>query len=294
MFNKASTDISKSPYMNIAMPTAATKGGYYSDGVQDSLFQKYSSPVSVGSPLNFNSPRNSLIRSAGGSRIQKHLDQIKLTTIKSKFMAFKVENEANEKTEQSERLALIVNRNKQSKGPYDSPLPPKSHKISAVEKTPSQAQRTSAFGDAFMNQFSATTQKLQNHLFPANKSVTSKLLKTLETTNITEILEDKNIVLTAEEKATLSQRNHQRISNIITQHLEDEIEENRNGPRDNISINMAEITMDFNELQKRINDMNNPVFWLQKAIQKLRVSSIVAIEGAIDYYKQGLRIVILS
>jgi hypothetical protein len=73
-------------------------------------------------------------------------------------------------------------------------------------------------------------------------------------------------VLTTEEKTILSQRNHQRISNIITQHLEDEIEENRNGPRDNISINMVEITMDFNELQKRINDMNNPVFWLQKAI----------------------------
>lgn len=92
--------------------------------------------------------------------------------------------------------------------------------------------------------------------------MTSKLLKTLETTNITEILEDKNIVLTAEEKTILSQRNHQRISNIITEHLEDEIEENRNGPRDNISVNMVEITMDFNELQKRINDMNNPVFWL--------------------------------
>jgi hypothetical protein len=36
----------------------------------------------------------------------------------------------------------------------------------------------------------------------------------------------------------------------------------RTGARDNISINMVEITMDFNELQKRINDMNNPVFWL--------------------------------
>jgi hypothetical protein len=91
-------------------------------------------------------------------------------------------------------------------------------------------------------------------------------MKTLETTNITEILEDKNIILTQEEKDTLSHRNHQRISNAITSHLEDEIEESRNGQRDNISINMCEITMDFNELQKRINDMNNPVFWLQKAI----------------------------
>lgn len=145
-------------------------------------------------------------------------------------------------------------------------MPPKIYKVQPTEKTPQLPQRVSVFGDAFMDQFSATTQKLQNHLFPANKSVTSKLLKTLETTNITEILEDKNIVLTAEEKATLSQRNHQRISNIITQHLEDEIEETRNGPRDNISVNMVEITMDFNELQKRINDMNNPVFWLQKAI----------------------------
>lgn len=176
-------------------------------------------------------------------------------------MGFKIENEINEKTEQSERLAIIVNRNKQGLTHKESPLPPKSHKASFVEKTPVKP-RVSSFGEAFMDQFSATTQKLQNHLFPANKSVTSKLLKTLETTNITEILEDKNIVLTAEEKTILSQRNHQRISNIITEHLEDEIEENRNGPRDNISVNMVEITMDFNELQKRINDMNNPVFWL--------------------------------
>jgi hypothetical protein len=50
--------------------------------------------------------------------------------------------------------------------------------------------------------------------------------------------------------------------------LDEEIDEdvhNKNG-RDLISINMTEITMDFNELQKRFNDMNNPDFWLQKAI----------------------------
>lgn len=56
-----------------------------------------------------------------------------------------------------------------------------------------------------------------------------------------------------------------------------------------ISISMVEITMDFNELQKRFNDMSNPDFWLQKAILKQRNQSLVAIEGAIDYYKQGLR-----
>ena len=117
------------------------------------------------------------------------------------------------------------------------------------------------------------------------------MLKTLETTNITEILEDKNIVLTIEEKALLSQRNHEKISKIITAHLDDEIDETKLGQRDNISINMVEITMDFNELQKRINDMNNPDFWLQKAIQKQKVNSVIAMEGAIDYYKQGLRIV---
>ena len=111
------------------------------------------------------------------------------------------------------------------------------------------------------------------------------MLKTLETTNITEILEDKNIVLTIEEKALLSQRNHEKISKIITAHLDDEIDETKLGQRDNISINMVEITMDFNELQKRINDMNNPDFWLQKAIQKQKVNSVIAMEGAIDYYK---------
>lgn len=56
-------------------------------------------------------------------------------------------------------------------------------------------------------------------------------------------------------------------------------------PRDQISINMVEVTMDFNELQKRYDDMNNPDFWLQKAIQKQRNQSMIAIEGAIDYYK---------
>ena len=97
--------------------------------------------------------------------------------------------------------------------------------------------------------------------------------------------------MTIEEKALLSQRNHEKISKIITAHLDDEIDETKLGQRDNISINMVEITMDFNELQKRINDMNNPDFWLQKAIQKQKVNSVIAMEGAIDYYKQGLRIV---
>lgn len=31
--------------------------------------------------------------------------------------------------------------------------------------------------------------------------------------------------------------------------------------------------------------MNNPDFWLQKAIQKQKVNSVIAMEGAIDYYK---------
>lgn len=77
----------------------------------------------------------------------------------------------------------------------------------------------------------------------------------------------------------------------VIKHLEDEIEESKTSPRDLISLNMIEITMDFNELQKRYNDMNDPNFWLQKAIQKQKNQSLVAIEGAIDYYKQGLRIV---
>ena len=99
-----------------------------------------------------------------------------------------------------------------------------------------------------MDPFAETFQKFQTHLFPPHKSNQYKLLKTLETTNITEILEDKKIVLTPEEKALLSQKNHEKISNIITGHLEDEIDESKVGPRDDISINMVEITMDFNEL----------------------------------------------
>jgi len=70
------------------------------------------------------------------------------------------------------------------------------------------------------------------------------------------------LVLTVEEKALLTQKNHEKISKIITSHLDDEIEETKLSNRDVISINMVEITMDFNELQKRINDMNNPDFWL--------------------------------
>lgn len=66
--------------------------------------------------------------------------------------------------------------------------------------------------------------------------------------------------------STLSQRNMQKALQNITKHLENELEESRDGPKDNISINMIEISMDFNELQKRFNDMNNPDFWLQKAI----------------------------
>ena len=85
-------------------------------------------------------------------------------------------------------------------------------------------------------------------MFPPHKSNQYKLLKTLETTNITEILEDKNLVLTPEEKALLSQRNYEKISKIITAHLDDEIEETKLSQKDNISINMVEITMDFNEL----------------------------------------------
>lgn len=36
--------------------------------------------------------------------------------------------------------------------------------------------------------------------------------------------------------------------------------------------------------------MNNPDFWLQKAIQKQKNQAQNGVEGAIDYYKQGLRI----
>jgi hypothetical protein len=74
--------------------------------------------------------------------------------------------------------------------------------------------------------------------------------------------------------------------------LESELPENFKVPMaEAISLGMVEITMDFNELQKRFSDMTNPDFWLQKALQKQRVNSVIAIEGAIDYYKQGLRIV---
>jgi hypothetical protein len=39
-----------------------------------------------------------------------------------------------------------------------------------------------------------------------------------------------------------------KVNALITKHLDEEIEEERDVPRDNISINMIDITMDFNEL----------------------------------------------
>lgn len=85
--------------------------------------------------------------------------------------------------------------------------------------------------------------------------------------------------------------NHKQ-SQAILYHLENELPETfKVSKTEAISLGMEGITMDFNELQKRISDMTNPDFWLQKALQKQRLNSVIAIEGAIDYYKQGLRIV---
>ena len=58
-----------------------------------------------------------------------------------------------------------------------------------------------------------------------------------------------------------------------------------------MDIVLPEFTLDFNTMKSRIYDMNNEDFWLQKALQKDQKSSI---EAAIDYYKQGLRLVSIS
>lgn len=47
---------------------------------------------------------------------------------------------------------------------------------------------------------------------------------------------------------SLSSKNAMKVTALITKHLDEEIEEDRDRPKDNISINMIEITMDFNEL----------------------------------------------
>jgi hypothetical protein len=96
----------------------------------------------------------------------------------------------------------------------------------------------------------------------------------LDTSQIEDMVNSNGVKLTPEEIALIKQRNQMKIVTSIVRHLEEEIEEGTLSVSslahhmDNISINMIEITMNFNELQKRINDMNNPDFWLQKAIQK--------------------------
>jgi len=54
---------------------------------------------------------------------------------------------------------------------------------------------------------------------------------------------------------------------VVLHHLENELEEKfKVAKTEAISLGMVEITMDFNELQKRFSDMTNPDFWLQKAL----------------------------
>ncbi len=49
----------------------------------------------------------------------------------------------------------------------------------------------------------------------------------------------------------------------VLAHLENEMEEQfKVNKEETVSLAMVEITMDFNELQKRFNDMTNPDFWL--------------------------------
>jgi hypothetical protein len=162
------------------------------------------------------------------------LERFKFTTLKTKLKAFR-ENDFTVREDETEKLASILKRTL-----------PKTSMPSKGELSPIKAATIKEV--TLVDPFAETLQKFSTHLFPPHKSNQYKLLKTLETTNITEILDDKNLVLTPDEKALLSLRNHEKISRIITAHLDDEIEETKHSPRDNISINMVEITMDFNEL----------------------------------------------
>ena len=68
--------------------------------------------------------------------------------------------------------------------------------------------------------------------------------------------------LTQEERDAIAFRKYQQLNQLILNNLQDEIEEKYNKKEEILSLNMVQITMDFNELSKRISDMNNPEFWL--------------------------------
>jgi tetratricopeptide (TPR) repeat protein len=76
------------------------------------------------------------------------------------------------------------------------------------------------------------------------------------------------------------------LSSRILKDLDNEFDEKEFDVKEEVQMSIEEITMDFNELQKKIEDMDDPKFWLQKII---KLDSINTKEAAIDYYKQGLR-----
>eukprot|EP00347_Sterkiella_histriomuscorum_P021543 403333609 len=81
-------------------------------------------------------------------------------------------------------------------------------------------------------------------------------------------------------------QHHMKLQKILLD-LENDLEEPNNNFKEELEIHLQEFKLDFQKMQQRINDMNNPQFWLQKAIQKSQSDSI---ESSIDYYKQGLRL----
>ena len=118
------------------------------------------------------------------------MERFKFSTLKSKLKAFR-ENDLSVKEDETGKLASILKRTM-----------PKTSLPSKGELSPIKPATVKEIN--IVDPFADTMQKFSTHLFPPHKSNQYRLLKTLETTNITEILEDKNLKLTPEEKALLS------------------------------------------------------------------------------------------
>lgn len=53
-------------------------------------------------------------------------------------------------------------------------------------------------------------------------------------------------------------------------------------PEEELYIGVQEYTMEFNEMQKRVKDINSPKFWLQKGLFEIQHHKV---DAAVDYYK---------
>lgn len=101
----------------------------------------------------------------------------------------------------------------------------------------------------------------QNYQIIKGPVLKQKILATIiKSREITD--QNNDCQLTQEERDAIAFRKYQQLNQLILNNLQDEIEERYNKKEEILSLNMVQITMDFNELSKRISDMNNPEFWL--------------------------------